>query len=77
MGVDSMPGPLDNSQIPIKCDQCGKVTKKPIRWIRTNSEFSCPCGRKIRINASQFRREMAKVDKSIANLEKALKKFGK
>lgn len=72
-----MPGFLDNEQIEIPCKNCGRKSKKSIGWIKSHTEFSCACGTRIRLQASQFKSEIAKVERSLGDLERSLKNFGK
>lgn len=72
-----MAGILDQAEIEIPCENCGRKTKKSIGWIKTQSQFTCACGTRINIDASQFKSEMAKVDRSFASLQNTLKKFGR
>lgn len=68
---------LDSTEIEIPCENCSHKTKKSIGWIKSNKDFTCSCGTKITIDASQFKSEIAKVEKSLAELQKTLKSFGK
>lgn len=68
---------FDNAEIPIECANCGRKTKKTVAWLKNHTDFTCSCGTRITIDASQFIREMKKVDKSIDDLKRTLKRFGK
>ncbi|MBL8883815.1 MAG: hypothetical protein JNL45_12270 [Hyphomicrobium sp.] len=68
---------FDKAEIPIECSNCGRKTKKTVAWLKNNKAFTCGCGTRISINASQFNREMKKVDKSVDEFKRALKRFGK
>lgn len=72
-----MTGFLDNAEIEIPCSNCGSKTKKSIGWIKSNNQFTCTCGTTIKLDADQFRGEIAKVDASFADLQRTLKSFGK
>lgn len=72
-----MPGFLDNEEIEIPCENCGRKSKKSIGWIKGHTEFSCACGTRIRLQASQFKSEIAKVERSLADVQRSLKNFGK
>lgn len=68
-------GLLDDADIPILCQECGKETAKTIAWVKGHKEFACPgCGATIRVQSDQFRREVAKVERE---WEKLRKKLGK
>ena len=68
---------LDSTEIEIPCENCSRKTKKSIGWIKSHKDFTCSCGTKITLDASQFKTEIAKVEKSFAALQKTLKSFGK
>lgn len=72
-----MPNLLDSAEIEIPCENCARKTKKSIGWIKSHNNFTCTCGTIITIDANQFKTEFAKVEKSIATLQKTLKNFGK
>lgn len=71
-----MAGFLDDAEIEIPCD-CGRKTKKTIGWIKRHTQFTCDCGTKITLHANQFKGEIAKVERSFADMQRALKKLGK
>lgn len=68
---------FDDADIPIECANCGRKTTKTVVWLKNHSDFTCGCGTRIHIDASQFRRDMKKVDNSINDLERILKRFGR
>ncbi len=72
-----MAGFLDGAEIEIPCEKCGRKTKKSIGWIKTHGRFTCSCGTEISIDASQFKAEIAKAERSVASLQSALKNLGK
>ncbi len=72
-----MAGFLDSAEIEIPCKACGGKTKKSIGWIKGNKEFTCACGIKVTLDASQFKSEISKVEGSLADLKSALKQFDK
>ncbi len=72
-----MPGFLDNEEIEIPCENCGRKSKKSFGWIKGHTEFSCACGTRIRLQAGQFKSEITKVERSLADLQRSLKNFGK
>lgn len=71
-----MLGSLDSAEIEIPCT-CGHKSKKTIGWIKSNSKFTCVCGINITLDADQFRREIDKVDDSLAGLQETIKRLGK
>lgn len=72
-----MTGFLDSQEIEIPCKNCSRKTKKSIGWIKSHKDFTCACGTHITLDASQFKSEIAKVERSLASLQKTLKNFGK
>ncbi len=68
---------FDSSEIEITCTNCGRKTEKTVRWIKNNSQFTCPCGTTIRLDTAQFKGKIAEVEASIARLQDSFKKFGK
>lgn len=72
-----MASPLDDISVTLPCEDCGRETKKSIRWIKSHAEFRCACGTLIRLDAAKIKRELARVERSFAALESQLKKFNK
>ena len=68
-----MAGFLDDLEIEIPCENCGRKTKKTIRWIKSNNEFVCACGTHISLDSSDFRAKIAKIERDLGNLGKSLK----
>ncbi len=71
---------FDEIEIDIPCPSCNSKLKTTVEKLRTNPILHCNhCGDDIKINAdiSKFDRETQKVEKSLNNLKKTLKKFGK
>ena len=68
---------FENAEIEIPCENCSYKTKKTIGWVKTHNKFVCPCGTEITLDTNQFKAEIAKVESSITDFEKTLKKFNK
>lgn len=68
---------LEQETIDIPCENCRRKNKKTIGWIKRNKQFACICGTVISLDTDQFRREIAKVERSLADLDRMLKNFGK
>lgn len=66
-----------NAEIEIPCSNCSRKTKKTVAWLKNNKALVCGCGTRIEIDASQFNREMKKVQKSVDDLKRTLKRFGR
>src|SRR5574343_305616 len=67
--------PFYHSQISIPCKSCGRETKKTIGWIKDHTEFTCACGTVIRLDTSQFKADITKVDRALSDFERSLKKL--
>jgi uncharacterized Zn finger protein len=63
-----MPGFLDSSEIEIPCENCGRKTKKSIEWIKSHRVLACTCGTRMKLNTSQFKSDIAKVERSLTDL---------
>ncbi len=72
-----MAGFLDSAEIEIPCENCQRKTKKTIVWIKSNKEFTCACGTTIKLEAEQFKREIAKAEKSFSDLQRTIKNLVK
>lgn len=65
-----MTDPIDHVKIEIPCERCGNKTKKTVGWVRTHSQLTCRCGMNIVFDADQFKGEIARAEKSFAELYK-------
>lgn len=63
--------------VAIPCPACGRKTKKSIRWIKTHTQLACACGVVTRLEASQFRRQIAAAERALARFQSALKQLNK
>lgn len=72
-----MKGLLDNKKIDIPCEKCGRKSPKTIGWLKTHKQFTCACGTTIQVDSRDFVREIGKVDKALADLQKSFKGLGK
>jgi ribosomal protein L37AE/L43A len=68
---------LDKTEIDITCPKCGRKTKKSIGWIKTNCQFRCGCGESFALEADQFKSEIAKVERSVKDLQRTIKGLNK
>ncbi len=62
---------LDNQIVEMACPNCGKKFKKPLRWFKVNHQ-PCPQGCGVTFETDQFRVEIAKVERQLANLLRGL-----
>ena len=73
-----MKSALDSQSIEIPCPHCGKKTGQTIARLKTNPHLTCPsCRGGIDVDATQMRTEIAKVEKSLAQLSRTLGRLGK
>lgn len=69
-----MPNAIFDSQtIDIPCPKCGKRHAKAVRWLKTNNHFTCTCGVRIDLDASEFRAKIANAEKQIRDLTKGFR----
>ena len=59
-----MKGSIDDVRIDLPCN-CGTVTQKSVGWVKSHSHetFTCPCGRVLRLDASEVRRKIAEAER--------------
>lgn len=72
-----MSGLLDKTPLEIDCPSCGRKVKTTIGAARRSPKLRCPSGHEIEVDASQFDRELKKVDRSLTEFEKGLKGLGR
>lgn len=76
-----MTGLLDNHQIELACPQCGRKFKERLGRLQNNQNIRCPgCGTNISVSTSSpggLTKGLHTVDKSLAELQRSLKKLGK
>jgi copper chaperone CopZ len=68
---------LDSYEISISCTHCGNKIKKSIGWIKSNSDFICVCGTRIKLDADQFKSDIADVERSLSDLQRTIKGLNK
>ena len=67
-------GFFDDQTLDIPCPDCGKKAEKSVGWLKANKKFTCSgCGQTIDLQSDQFRRELAKAEKALANFMKGFK----
>lgn len=75
-----MAGILDNAEVDIACSSCGRKGKQRLGRLKNNPPLRCAgCGTEIQINASGkggLAQGLQSADKSLADLQRAFKKFG-
>jgi uncharacterized Zn finger protein len=68
---------LDRQTIDIPCPNCGQKRAETVGRLKTNPQLTCRCGTVIRVDATELRSEIAKLEKSFADLNRTLGRLGK
>lgn len=69
---------LDSQAIAIPCPKCGHQSSHTIRKLKTNPHLTCSgCGQGFQIDATDMRRKIAEVEKTLANFKRTLSRLGK
>lgn len=69
---------LDSQAITIPCPNCGHQLSQTIGKLKTDPELTCTkCSTRFKVDATDMRREIAKVENALANLRRTLGKVGK
>ena len=66
-------GVLHDKTVDIKCSACGRTTRKSIAWVKNNKSFICSCGAEVKLDSSEFKAVVAKVETDFRKLEEAVK----
>lgn len=68
---------LDDQAIKIPCPHCGHELSQTIGKLKTNPKLTCTkCRGQISVDANQMRREVAKVEQALADLQRTLGRLG-
>lgn len=70
-----MAGMLDNSPIKFDCPECGSCVRTTIG--RARPSVRCARGHEIKIDGSQFDRELRGVDRAFSDLERTIRRLGR
>jgi transcription elongation factor Elf1 len=69
---------IGKSSVPISCPGCGHQITTTLAEIDAKDHLTCGgCGARVNLEKSGFTSEMDKVRRSAADLDKALKDFGR
>lgn len=72
------PFSLDNEKIKVPCPNCRKSIEVTIGKAKRNPSLSCrSCGQSVKIEASQLKKEIDSVEKSVRDLQRQLGKMFK
>ena len=72
-----MASSTDDVQFELECENCGAKTKKSIAWAKDHDEFTCECGTLIPVDASKYRKELAKTESASDGFQGLVEKLGK
>lgn len=72
-----MPGFFDNQSIDIPCPKCGKKHPKTTGWLKANNHIVCGCGARINLETSGLKSGLASADRSLDDLRRTLRNFGR
>ena len=73
-----MKSSLDSVTMNIPCPHCGKKLSETIGRLKTKTNLTCQhCGQAFDLDASELRREVAKVEKQLAKTMSAFGRLGK
>jgi lysyl-tRNA synthetase class I len=70
-------GLLDQTPLELRCPSCGQVLRTTFAAARRSPTLRCPKGHEVKVDASQFDRELRKVDRSFSEFERSLKRLGR
>jgi transcription elongation factor Elf1 len=69
---------LNGQSIELTCPHCGHKISETIGKLKTNPKLTCTrCKGGISVDATHMRTEIAKAEKSIADLKRTIERFGK
>jgi hypothetical protein len=72
-----MAGMLDDSPIEFDCPECGSRVRTTIGRARRSPTVRCTRGHEIRIDGSQFDRELHGVDRAFGDLKRTIRGLGR
>lgn len=68
---------LDNSPIEFDCPECGSRVRTTVGRTRQSPTVRCMRGHEIKIDGSQFDRELRGVDRAFSGLERTIRRLGR
>lgn len=69
---------LDSQAIEFACPHCSRKNTQTIGKLKSNPQLTCrACGQAFTVNANELRTGVQKIEKSLADLQRALGRLGK
>jgi hypothetical protein len=68
-----MKGMIDQVEISIPCSDCGKRTKKTMKWVQSHEELICECGASIDLDKTEETQATRRLRKSLKRIAKTFK----
>lgn len=69
---------LDSQRIEIPCPHCGQKLSETIAKLKTNPKLTCKrCHGAVDIDATDLRRKITQVEKTLADFARKLSRLGK
>jgi hypothetical protein len=68
---------MDDAEIELQCESCGRKTKKNIEWIKNHEEVACDCGTTIPVDVNKFRKELVKAESGLDGFQGLMETLGK
>jgi hypothetical protein len=66
---------IDGAKIELECSY-GHVIKATVGQLRRSPTLQCPQGHRIRVDGSQFNRDLRPLDRAMTNLDQAIRRIG-
>lgn len=64
-------GAFDDQKLTVPCQKCGHKMQASVATIKRSPLLTCSsCGTKTQVNASQFKSELAEVDRALENFKR-------
>lgn len=71
-------GPFDATKIDIECPGCGRRIQETLGRLKNSPTLVCPnCQQRIAVDGKEAKKGLDSVDRSLRDLDKALKGLGK
>lgn len=69
---------IDSQTVELPCPHCNHKGTQTIGKLKTNPKLTCrACGQGFAVNANELRAAVQKIEKSLADLQRAIGRLGK